>query len=163
MHGERIFRSAVRDEKVIAHTERVVGMCADFSDKLGMSHDDTELLINATWLHDIAKGDYGEAHNMPENVKNAVENAGYHIDEDNVVLGVICAHKGKFSPKCDLALISAVLRICDKLDKFNKKAPDAMIKSELAVSLAKNVMPNDEYDKLRNVYDEYINKYLLKK
>lgn len=163
MNGEKIFRVSVRNEKVISHTERVVSMCMDFADKLDISHYDRNILINAAWIHDIAKSISGEAHNMPENVKSAVSKAGYNIDSDIAVLDVICAHKGDFSPEAGLALVSSILRICDKLDKFNKNSSDAMSKSELAVSLAKKKLSDKEYDKLRAVYDEYIDKFLLGK
>ena len=114
--------------KIIEHTKRVVKLCEEFATELDEQgiEVDRQLLIRAAWLHDIAKFDDGDDHHKKKNVKAVLEKYDMDIESDLVksIAKIISEHKGSFEPKKHRKE-AAILRICDKLDKFNKGKDDA--------------------------------------
>ena len=112
-------------EKSREHTKRVVALCEEFADKYPDAVD-RELLLDAAWLHDIAKYRADKKHNDPEKVLKLLKKyeLGSDIDDIEAVADVIAVHKGEFAP-WDNELESAVLRLCDKLDGFEKGKENA--------------------------------------
>ena len=117
-------------EEIRQHTIRVVEMCETFSRVLELDDNEGEILIKAAWLHDIAKLDFSDVngkdeHHKKEYIKKCAKECNLDIKDHSEIYGIIKAHKGKFDPPKNIALESAILRICDKLDKFNKRQGDA--------------------------------------
>lgn len=150
MESERIFRQLVTYKRTVSHTERVVEMCKYFADRMNLSARDRNLLLDSAYLHDIAKSGFGEAHNLPENVDEVLGNK----ELPNDIYEVILNHKDNFSPKSELAMVCSILRICDKLDKFNKKAADAEFKCNSAMALIQEHLTPDEFKQFKAIYDE---------
>ena len=108
------------------HTERVAELCEAFLAENPSVPVDGALLLKAAWIHDVAKHAAKGKHAEPEYVKAALREACPELvapstdtEELNRLLAIVSAHKGKFAPPC-CALESAVLRMCDKLDKYDK-------------------------------------------
>lgn len=123
---ERYIQSLLTDIKNMRkHTERVVALCEEFADRYPDAVD-RELLLDAAWLHDIAKYRADKRHNSPKRVQAVLEKneLGDEIDSLEAVVDVIAMHKGRFDP-WENELECAVLRLCDKLDRFEKGKSDA--------------------------------------
>lgn len=145
----------VDDLQVLEHTIRVVGLCERFLGRaardLGLN---AELLIQASILHDIAKYDGGE-HQTRSAVENAVAIAaerqkGGEADmlvQLGSIFDIIEAHTGCFHPHLH-TLEAAVLRICDKLDKFHKMQDDAADKSRKSMMEITRYLKTNAPDKL---------------
>ena len=101
-----------------------------------------KLLIRAAYLHDLLKAFpfYAKVHHKKWALREAL--GEYDLSHEKALVDVIAAHKGKFNPPEDYELESAILRICDKLDKFYKGQWDAWEKCE------------DSLAKIREVLDE---------
>ena len=118
MTAKKIAKELLDDdyEKTYKHTKRVVELCEKFI-RAGLSVN-AEMLLDAAWLHDVAKAiDAGKEHHKPKVVREALK--GYKVKDLDNLVGIIENHKGGFSPKA-YELESAVLRICDKLDKYSQ-------------------------------------------
>lgn len=135
MDGKEIFHTHilygdVSEEKkkhLHLHTLRVVELCMYFEDKLNRKDLDVALLHQAAWCHDIAKFDDKDHHHEKKVVKKVLRQ--YTRADVSDILLVITNHKGDFE-KDNFPLESAILRICDKLDKFTKGQKDASEKCE---------------------------------
>ncbi len=142
MNAKKVFRAytnnLARDiQDLVDHTERVVSLCNEFADSFP-DEVNRKRLLNAAWLHDIAKYRRKKHrifsqphHNKPKNVKRAVASVSPYINKPKLkpVTKIIVSHKGEFAPKSN-ELESAILRVCDKLDRFAKGKADAREKCE---------------------------------
>ena len=128
--------------KIIEHTKRVVKLCEEFATelenvKIGGENIkiDRELLIHAAWLHDIAKFDDKKNHNSQELVIKILDIYNNDITDVSIkdIAYVVSFHNGKLKP-IEHVLESAILRICDKLDRFNKGKDDAEEKCNKSIN-----------------------------
>lgn len=137
-------------DKQYAHTERVAELCEKFSEEF--SEIDKNLLMDAAWLHDIGKAFAREKrHAEKDVVDEALENVGWDNNRAEVSY-IIHRHKGKFHPKRHIIECS-ILRICDKLDKYNKddkKHPKQHCKESM--EKIREVLRPDELEKFETVY-----------
>lgn len=99
------------------HTKRVVKLCKYFSEVLEV--ENRNILIKAAWLHDIGKIESDKKHHKRNIVIPILEDNNYKNKKIDDIVYIIENHKGKFNPD-KLILESAILRMCDKLDKYNK-------------------------------------------
>lgn len=121
------------DDKTLEHVIRVVELCETFI-KNGACVN-KNLLLDAAILHDLSKYIGNDYHQERKYIALALNKKNIDIDKINKfddICIIIENHRGEFFPHRYL-LESAVLRTCDKLDKFNK----AIEKSELAYEKAK--------------------------
>ncbi len=65
MRGKDIFDNYINKSatELREHVARVVEMCIEFSENMNLNDAKKELLIDAAWLHDIAKFDNNDEHN----------------------------------------------------------------------------------------------------
>lgn len=147
---ERCINSIPDAQSLREHTERVVALCAKFADKFP-DDVDRKLLLDSAWLHDIAKYSAGKKHNEPEKVRALISNLnlGDEVNNIDAVVEIIAAHKGDFAPTKN-GLECAVLRICDKLDKFEKGKADAEKRCNKSMQKIQEsgVLDNSELEKL---------------
>lgn len=72
---------------------------------------------------------------MKKYVKAAVESTNESLPKNmSDIYGIIENHRGKFKPDDSYAIEAAILRICDKLDKFAKGQSDAASKCEKSLA-----------------------------
>lgn len=125
--SEKVFRA--HDDKCIEvkeHSENVCKICKDIALELktGGIEVDKKLLKKAAYLHDIGKADYdGGAHPYMSLVYmyNTFDCSERKKEEYAWKLGqIIIAHKGIFCPPKCVAIEAAILRMADKIDKYNK-------------------------------------------
>ena len=122
MNAEEVLRDCVKSGKTKPkrerHTQRVVLLCNELAGRFEDGKVNLHLLTEAAWLHDVAKDQSGDDHHRPEAVKAVID--GYKLDDDlDDVTAIISAHRDKFMPSKH-KLESAILRVCDKIDKLNK-------------------------------------------
>ena len=150
MNSEEIFRTHIKENAklLIQHTERVVQFCQEFADYLEAKGIiiNKPLLIHAAWLHDIAKFDSGAEHNEQENVKKILDKYDMELSEFSIesITYIISMHKDEFNPEKYIRE-SAILRVCDKLDKFNKKPKRADRACEKAIDKISKLDENEEW------------------
>ncbi|SHJ05333.1 HD domain-containing protein [Anaerovibrio lipolyticus DSM 3074] len=113
----RIFKDFYKNKR-IKHSERVVKLCEDYAKKLNIKGTDRAVLIKAAWLHDVGRIIDKEKHNEVKIIKNVFKIYKYDDSDKEDIIELISNHKGKFCP-ARLKLRSAILRICDKIDKLN--------------------------------------------
>lgn len=105
--------------KRVRHTERVSALCEELAAHFEDGEVDQQLLLEAAWLHDVAKDYDDDTHHTPETVRAVIGEYTLDVDFDDIS-AIIAQHKGKkFSP-VKYELESAILCICDKIDKMNK-------------------------------------------
>ena len=172
MDAEKIFIGSVaadwkneaKRQNLIEHTERVVALCEKFACKFS-NEVERQLLIDAAWLHDIAKHQAGSEHNRPKEVKKALKKIEPKIEEekelDNIT-EIILAHRKAFNPRSHV-LESAILRICDKLDKFAKGQIDAEKKCKKSMKKIKKKLAPDKYEILNDLYEKELKKWVKEK
>lgn len=145
---------------ILGHTERVVELCKEFIKKYVKKHPgkiDGELLVASAWLHDIARYEAKDRHNIPEKVEAVLKKCdGYDKLSDRLqdILAIISVHKDEFEPKKNI-LECAVLRLCDKMDRFDEGKDDAQKKCEKSLEIFKKYS-NEIYDELENFYHRKI-------
>ncbi|QNU68526.1 HD domain-containing protein [Ruminiclostridium herbifermentans] len=142
-----------KEYELIEHTKRVVNLCNKFEEKLCL---DEQLLHKAAWLHDIAK--YNECGNKRYNhhIEASSVLSKYGFSYEDPVCNIIKAHTGDyFEPDEEYSLEAAVLRICDKLDKFNKGKKDAKDKCEASLSLIEDYFSEINIDIPNAFYKKY--------
>jgi|GEM_PF-4692274 len=130
------YKKLKHEKKTIKHVIRVCKLCGKFIDaKIPLNQ---AVLMEAAMYHDIAKVIRpDDNHHKRKMVSIAIEELGMEdISED--VLDVIEAHKEDFSPE-DYPLEAAILRVCDKLDKYRqveekRKEKRAFVEAVLACS-----------------------------
>lgn len=108
------------------HSQRVYSLCEYFIVGMSFSEKHSQILLDAAELHDMCKLD--EKHGLCTRHEVAAAN---EIEENHLakhrlrVADVVLNHKGKFSPEERNWEMAAILRLCDKLDKFDKGDLDA--------------------------------------
>lgn len=150
---EYYINSLLKDvQNLREHTERVVALCEEFAEMYPDAVD-RDLLLDAAWLHDIAKYRVDNKHNNPQKVLAQLEK--YALGDDIVDIGTVAniieMHKGTFKPQ-EKKLESAVLRLCDKLDRLEKGKDDAEEKCEATLDKAKEKLKKSKYKKLKQFY-----------
>lgn len=150
------------------HTKRVFKLCKSFLEEYEDSANVRKgLLLKSAILHDIAKFDEGKKkknHNSPKLVKAAMMKASISINDKNEmkhIYNIIKAHKGEFKPKPNNAMEAAILRICDKLDRYYKGNKDAEDKCKESILEIKDYFNNnkiDEFDEFETAYSNVLKK-----
>lgn len=141
----------------------MVKLCKKFANKYPTAVD-RELLLNAAWLHDVAKLSAGKKHNKRRKVSAVLKkhNLYHNIDHIKRVTRIIKSHKGKkFNPQ-KYKLESAVVRLCDKLDRFKKGKKDADKKCRKTLKKAKDVLEEKDYQILEEFYENRRNTIINK-
>lgn len=133
----------------LRHTERVVALCGEFAGENSSAPLNLPLLIKAAWIHDVAKRGAGSKHAEPTRVIAALAEASPELAHDFMdweererILTIVASHKGAFEPSC-CELESAVLRVCDKLDKY-QKAEDRYRAAKSEYELARETYAKDD-------------------
>lgn len=110
--------------KLTEHSTRVADISMNIISIINIiNEDEKELVYKAAILHDIAKFDDKNNHNKKAK-KVLSKFCGKDEDFENLCL-IIKNHKGKFKPDKDIAIMAAILRLADKIDKFNKDEGNA--------------------------------------
>lgn len=110
--------------KRICHTYRVIELCEEFAARVGLGEEDREILRAAAYYHDMFKG-------IVENKYHAEFAAQWLRSASGIrhlkrVADVVHFHCGKeFEPDKENWLLAAILRMSDKIDKYNKGKDDA--------------------------------------
>ena len=128
MKEERIIAKCALSKDKYEHTKSVVGLCKYFAEILDL--ENKKILVNAAWLHDIGKSIDNEKHNEKDIVLSVLESYEYHKKSIDDICSIIENHKGKFVPK-KFILESAILRLCDKIDKIGEKGARKKCKKNL--------------------------------
>ena len=144
----------------IVHTLHVFFLCNTFINLLNrrIVQVDEEMLLVSAILHDIAKPE-GKKHNKQEYLIKAFKEAGIKLPSEHElkVYKIIKAHKGNFSPEVDCTFESAVLRICDKLDKYRKGKKSASKDCSKTMELIKDYLINkSHYSKWKELERVYL-------
>lgn len=147
-----------KKEKLTAHTQDVVDLCTELVRKFTDQHSDIQetLLINAAYLHDVARFKNGkDGHHKKDCVKKVIGDLVPEGEEYEAVLEIIKQHRKGFNPQ-GFIWESAILRLCDKLDKFSKEE-DAEEKCHEAFALFEKCGEFSSTDLLQ-IYAVYLKK-----
>ena len=119
-------------EEWLTHTFRVFALCSVFINSIDTNiiRVNKDVLFKASILHDIAKPLGKKNHHKRERLRYAIKETNIDITErqKKAICAIIEAHKGPFKPPESLLIEAAILRICDKLDKFQKNRKKAAVK-----------------------------------
>ena len=115
-----------------------------------------KLLIRAAYLHDLLKAFpfYEDVHHKKWALREVL--GEYDLSHEAALVDVIAAHKGKFHPSEEYELESAILRICDKLDKFYKGQWDAWERCEDSLGKIREVLDEDTGEVFEETYHEML-------
>ena len=108
-------------KKVFKHSKRVLDICEEIISHLDLKKHFRRMIYRAAIFHDIAKFDNNDIpHN--EKAKEILEKKFNKKDDDDFekICLIIKYHRDEFTPNEDIAILAAILRIADKIDKFNK-------------------------------------------
>lgn len=123
MNAEAILRDCVgrgkTEFKRVRHARRVVLLCEELAGCFEAGRINLHLLTEAAWLHDVAEDYNDDEHHQPEVIKAVIDGCELDADLEDVT-AIISAHKGKVFMPPKYELESAILRVCDKIDKVNK-------------------------------------------
>ena len=134
----RAYYQAFVEEK-IQHSERVLRVCDEIADLLRQLADvdlNRELLRKAAILHDIAKFDNkGLHHKLAADVICEHQLSSIPENEGERIGKIIRAHKGDtFKPGgWENALLAAILRMADKIDKAVQKGDQETVDENLDI------------------------------
>lgn len=134
---------------IITHTKRVVKICKKIIKSLNLSIDEhtRKIIYRAAIFHDIAKlTEDSELKNHNELVEEPLDIYFESDDDLEMITSIIKYHKGEFEPVEDFAIAAAVLRMADKIDRFNKGKEDA----------------NEKYEKNLKKIEKYFKNHKLK-
>lgn len=170
---KKIAKELLRNEpkKIYRHTRRVADLCKKFRkrfrenyyERFGYGMDvDKKALKTFAYLHDtpkaVLKKPYDKSHNKEWPIRTALK--GYKLPcNKKTAVKAIAAHKGKFNPPADYEIESAILRICDKLDRFNKEKADAFDKCEKSLRKILEVLDKDTGEVFEKTYREILSNY----
>lgn len=157
---EKDIARAYLKNKDFEHSMRVVELCKNFANKLAMTN--SKLIERAAWLHDIGKIINNDKHAKKEVIIEALINCYYKPDDFKELVFIIQNHKGKFQPK-KLELECSILRICDKLDKFEKEKLEIIETCEKNMDKIRKILaesPND-LNKFEKIYADLMKNILL--
>lgn len=150
------------------HTFHVFTLCSTFVNLLNNNvvKVDKKILLISSILHDIAKPIDNDDHNYREYLYEAFNEAEITFDDKyiNNICSLIESHKSKhFNPPPNLAFEAAVLRICDKLDKYRKGSSKAYKKCSNSIELMEDYFYENnlqrewrEFEKVYDVMEELI-------
>lgn len=170
MTVQQILLECVSDRDIIRHSARVADLCLQLAGRFRGEIINRRLLWDAAWLHDVAriKIPWDDEHHKPKKVRAKIKRyvrASYMDD----LTKIIKRHRKKFDPE-EYKLESAILRVCDKLDKLNKalekktavkadekriEAIESCIKSFEKFS-SSGALKDDQIEILRTFSAEYI-------
>lgn len=109
------------------HSKRVCRLCKKIVKRLKNNSVDniqSDLLYKAAYLHDIGKADCkGDVHPFMSVVcmYDSFDCSGKKSRKyARRISHIIIAHKSDFCPPKDVAIEAAILRMADKIDKYNK-------------------------------------------
>ena len=142
------------------HTERVVELCTEFSTRLDADVN-MKMLHAAAWLHDVGKTVDNESHSKKRAVQQALEKYKDDLTGDmdtffmKTLIAMIRVHKGNFDPPEGYELESAILRICDKLDKYHQ----AQAKAEKGDEKEDEGDDKEKWREAAQMYKEAVGKY----
>ncbi len=107
--------------KIESHIKRVSSLCKKLSKKFISAgiYVDWKLLKKAAKFHDIAKFKNPKEHQKRNAVEPHLRPLIKKRKELNAVVMIIGQHRKDFSPS-SYVVESAILRLCDNIDKFNK-------------------------------------------
>lgn len=107
--------------KIESHIKRVRALCKKLSKKFISAgiYVDCEILQKAAKFHDIAKFKNPKEHQKRTAVEPLLRPLIKKRKELNAVVMIIEQHRKDFSPS-SYVVESAILRLCDNIDKFNK-------------------------------------------
>lgn len=118
------------------HSKRVCRLCKKIVKRLKNNSVDniqSDLLYKAAYLHDIGKANYdGDAHPYMSVVcmYDSFDCSGKKSRKyARRISHIIIAHKSDFCPPKDVAIEAAILRMADKIDKYNK-SKYSLVKAE---------------------------------
>lgn len=111
-------------KKTIAHSCRVADICNEFANKMGLDTHERKILMYSAFLHDIFKEENNSEHHIMAS-DWVRENNDLPKINGAWIADVIECHKGKFEPDKENWLLAAILRMSDKIDKYNKGKDDA--------------------------------------
>lgn len=117
--SEKIFKDFDMME-TFEHSKRVKEICIEISNELDI--EKTVNIEKSACLHDVGKviKVKGHDHNDKKVVKKVFKMYEYSDDELKDIIEIISCHRGDFKPPKGLRQESAILRLADKLDKFDK-------------------------------------------
>lgn len=123
MNAEGILRDCVRrgktEPKRVRCAQRVVQMCEELAGRFEAGKVNSHLLTEAAWLHNVAEDYNDDEHHRPEVIKAVI--AGCELDDSlDDVTAIISAYRGKIFMPAKHELESAILRMCNRIDKVNK-------------------------------------------
>ena len=130
--------------KIEDHTKRVVKLCKKLCKIIPEINE--EMLISAAWIHDVGKLETKGLHHFAIVLEKVLPDE--LIDKD--ILGIIEQHKGVFNPKSH-SKECAILRFCDKIDKFPDDERDGQKKRK-----KKERKYEEAKEKCKKVLDEII-------
>ena len=150
----------------IVHTFHVFTLCGTFIDLLGASikQANKEMLLFSAILHDIAKPIDNDEQNNKQHLLRAFAEASITIPPGHLdsICSIIGAHKsGAFDPPRELAAESAILRICDKLDKFRVGSEEAEMVCEGSKDLIVEYFDSNSLSREREELEKIF--YIMKK
>lgn len=107
---------------IMTHTERVVKICKKIIKHLDIDKHTRKIIYRAAIFHDIAKLTEDSELKNHNVLPGELLDAYFESDEDlEMILSIIKYHNGKFEPDKKIAVAASILRMADKIDKFNKK------------------------------------------
>lgn len=123
MKAEEILRDCVRrgrtEPKRARYAQRVVLLCEELAGRFKAGKVNLPLLTEAAWLHNVAE-DYNDGgHHRPEVIKAVISGREPDGGLDDVT-AIISAYRGKLFMPEKYPLESAILRMCNRIDKVNK-------------------------------------------
>ena len=138
------------------HMRRVSEHCAFFAELLETDESiklDRDILIKAALVHDIAKKEYGEdLHREKRYVRKVLRKTCRNVlrdEEIERISRIVHWHAGKkFCPKRD-AFECALLRMADKVDKYEKERDKLLKKQKKYIKSVKAIAEEMENDELK--------------
>ena len=114
-------------KETVVHSKRVLEICKKIVTYYDaeLEEEMKKLLYISAMFHDIAKFDDNKPHHKEaKNVLKSMFKEDEHYDK---VCRIIACHKKEFTPKKDILIPAAILRIADKIDKINKDKIDDFV------------------------------------
>lgn len=102
-------------------------------------------------LHDIGKNDKNNKYHHYKSVARTMKlfdctSGKKNQRYANQIYSIILSHKGEFKPNVDIALEAAILRMADKIDKYNKSSS-----KKATASYQKSLRQIERYFKENNI------------
>ena len=151
-----------KKRKTYYHSKRVAILCKKFTDNIHSVNG--ELVEKAALLHDIGKTENIKGkHNRKERVRTVLNKWNYDDEMINDIIKIISYHRGKNFKPNSFPIECSILRICDKLDKFEKEKLEIIEICEKNMNKIRKLLaehPND-LNKFEETYIDLLKKILL--